>query len=132
MNKEDIATIVAQVTAQVLIAMANPAQTVTQAVTTVATQAPAAAANIYGEAGFVYLSKVKLPALKKAGLAPAGMTVKEALAAGIMDNTRVDPAIATKAPTAGPAYVEASLKSDKQLMRMTKANLIALVRKQNA
>tara|TARA_R100001510_G_scaffold12704_1_gene9897 strand:- start:1494 stop:1859 length:366 start_codon:yes stop_codon:yes gene_type:complete len=37
-----------------------------------------------------------------------------------------------QAPTAGPAYVEAPLKSDKQLMRMKKADLIALIREQNA
>ena len=104
--------------------VAQPAQTVTQAVTTVATQAPAAAANIYGEAGFVYLSKVKLPALKKAGVAPAGMTVKQALAAGIMDNTRVDPAIATQAPSAGTTVTATKAKlSAGDIKRMNRAEL---------
>ena len=124
---EALAEAFAQALMPVVAMLTQPAQAATQAATTVATQAQAAAANIYGEAGFVYLSKVKLPALKKAGVAPAGMTVKQALAAGIMDNTLVDPAIATQAPTAGPAYTEANLQpTEKQLMRMTKKELVAM------
>lgn len=91
--------------------VAQPAQTVTQAVTTVANKASEAAADIYGEAGFVYLSRVKLPALKKAGVIPYGTTVKQALEAGLMDNTRVDPATATKAPSAGTTVTAAKQAS---------------------
>lgn len=128
MDEETLKTLVTQIVVTTLATLNNPAQTVTQAVTTVANKASEAQANIYGEAGFNYLSKVKLPALKKAGVIPYGTTVKQALEAGLMDSTRVDPAIATQAPTAGPAYVEANMQpTEKQLMRMTKKELVAML-----
>lgn len=102
---------------------AQPAETVTQAVVSVANKA-VAKTGAYAPAGFVYLSKVKLPAYKKAGLAPAGMSVKQALAAGIMDTTLGEPN-ATKAPTATKTTVAQTAPTDKQLMRLTKAQLIA-------
>ena len=122
---EALATAFAQTLVSMLPAMlTQPAQTVTQAVTTVATQASEAAANIYGEAGFPYLSKVKLPALKKAGVIPYGTTVKQALEAGLMDNTRVDPAIATQAPSAGTTVTATKAKlSAGDIKRMNRAQL---------
>lgn len=119
MNKEDIT----QIVVAVLAAMAQPAEAATKAVVSVANKA-AAKTDAYAPAGFRYLSKVKLPAAKKAGLAPAGMTVKQALAAGIMDTTLGEPN-ATKAPTATKTTVAQTAPTDKQLMRLTKAELVA-------
>ncbi len=114
---------ITQIVATVVAMVAQPAETATQAVVTVANKA-AAKTDAYAPAGFRYLSKVKLPAYKKAGLAPAGMSVKQALAAGIMDTTLGEPN-ATKAPTATKTTVTQSVSTDKQLMRLTKAELVA-------
>ena len=109
---------------------AQPAETVAQTVVTVANKA-AAKTDAYAPAGFVYLSKVKLPAYKKAGLAPAGMTVKQALGmedgfTAIMDTTLGEPN-ATKAPTASKTVrTVAPTKTDrKDMERLRKKGLIA-------
>jgi len=119
---------ITRIVVAVLATMAQPAEATEKVAVSVANKASEAKASIYGEAGFVYLSKVKLPALKKAGLVPAGMTVKQALAAGLMDNTRVDPAIATKAPkkqTVQVANVEPTKTDLKDMDRLRRKGLIA-------
>jgi hypothetical protein len=114
---------IAQIVATVVAMVAQPAETATQAVVSVANKA-AAKTDAYAPAGFVYLSKVKLPAYKKAGLAPAGMSVKQALAAGIMDTTLGEPN-ATKAPTATKTTVAPTKTDMKDMERLRRKGLIA-------
>jgi len=119
----EMAQVMTKAFAMTLQMMAQPAETVTQTVVSVANKA-AAKTDAYAPAGFRYLSKVKLPAYKKAGLAPAGMSVKQALAAGIMDTTLGEPSV-TKAPTATKTTVAPTKTDVKDMDRLRRKGLIA-------
>ena len=115
MDRETLATIVAQVTAQVLVSMSNPAQTATQAVTTVANKAQ--------KITWATRKKVKANRVSRGGPIPNGPTCEELFAAGII-TIDGDYIAEVKAPSAGTTVTATKAKlSPSEIKKMSRAKI---------
>tara|TARA_R100000353_G_scaffold2612_3_gene3919 strand:- start:17765 stop:18154 length:390 start_codon:yes stop_codon:yes gene_type:complete len=119
-----IAAAFAQALMPVVAMLAQPAQTVTQAVTTVAKT---------GQRRIPADVKRKVKALRAQNGGPLHShdPTWKLIDDGIVTE-QGDLIADVKAPSAGTTVTVAPLKTDKQLMRMKKADLIAIIQEQNA